>query len=99
MFFLERILNDFLQLVSKSRGEIKAQLSSSKELSQVEIENIQKELSENFTSKIKLNYKYDPTLIGGLIIQIGSIMIDTSIKSNWIHINRKFYSGENFYFF
>ena len=42
LFFLERILNNFLQLVSKSRGEIKAQLSSSKELSQVEIENIQK---------------------------------------------------------
>jgi len=79
--FLEKILNNFFQLVSKSRGEIKAQLSSSKELSQVEIENIQKQLSEDFTSKIILDYKYDPTLIGGLIIQVGSIMIDTSIKN------------------
>jgi len=64
LFFLEKILNNFLQ-----------------ELSQVEIENIQKQLSENFTSKIILDYKYDPTLIGGLIIQVGSIMIDTSIKN------------------
>ena len=81
LFFLGNILNSFLQLVSKSRGEIKATLSSSKKLSQVEIENIQKQLSENFTSKIKLDYKYDSTLIGGLIIQVGSIMIDTSIKN------------------
>ena len=81
LFFLEKILNNFLQLVSKSRGEIKAKLSSSKELSKSEIENIQKELSENFTSKIMLDYKYDPTLLGGLIIQVGSIMIDTSIKN------------------
>ena len=81
LFFLERILNNFLQLVSKSRGEIKVQLSSSKKLSPSELENIQKQLSENFTSKIKLDYKYDPTLIGGLIIQVGSIMIDTSIKN------------------
>ena len=81
LFFLEKILNNFLQLASKSRGEIKAKLSSSKELSQVEIENIQKQLSENFTSKIILDYKYDPTLIGGLIIQVGSIMIDASIKN------------------
>ena len=81
LFFLEKILNNFLQLMSKSRGEIKAKLSSSKELSQVEIENIQKQLSENFTSKIILDYKYDPTLIGGLIIRVGSIMIDTSIKN------------------
>ena len=54
LFFLEKILNNFLQLVSKSRGEVEAKLSSSKELSQAEIENIQKQLSENFTSKIKL---------------------------------------------
>ena len=81
LFFLEKILNNFLQLVSKNRGEIKANLSSSKELSQSEIKSIQTELSENFTSKIMLDYKYDPTLIGGLIIQVGSIMIDTSIKN------------------
>ena len=61
LFFLEKILNNFLQLVSKSRGEIRAKISSSKELSQAEIENIQKQLSENFTSKIILDYKYDPT--------------------------------------
>ena len=88
LFFLERILNNFLQLASKSRREIKAQLSSSKELSSSELENIQKELSENFTSKIKLDYKYDPTLIGGLIIQVGSIMIDTSIKNRLKRLER-----------
>ncbi len=88
LFFLERILNNFLQLVSKSRGEIKAQLNSSKKLSQIELENIQKELSKNFTSKLRLDYKYDPDLIGGLIIQVGSIMIDTSIKSRLKHLEK-----------
>ena len=58
-----------------------ARLISSKELSSNELENIQKELSENFASKIMLDYKYDPALIGGLIIQVESIMIDTSIKN------------------
>ena len=88
LFFLEKILNSFLRLVSKSKGEIQAQLNSSKELSPSELENIQKELSENFTSKIKLEYKYDPTLIGGLIIQVGSIMIDTSIKNRLKRLER-----------
>ena len=88
LFFLEKILNNFLQLISKSRGEIKAKLNSSKKLSQVEIENIQRQLSENFTSKIKLDYKHDPTLIGGLIIQVGSIMIDTSIKNRLKRLER-----------
>ena len=40
-----------------------------------------KELSKNFKSKIKLNYKYDQSLIGGLVVQVGSTMIDTSIKN------------------
>ena len=81
LFFLEKILNNFLNIISKNRGEIKAQLSSSQELSSSELQNIQRELTENFTSKIILEYKYDPSLIGGLIIQVGSIMIDASIKN------------------
>ena len=80
-FFLEKILKSFLDICSKKRGEIKAKLRSSKELNLSEIENIQKELSEDFTSKVKLDYTHDPSLIGGLIIQVGSIMIDTSIKN------------------
>ena len=28
-----------------------------------------------------IDYKYDPNLIGGLVIQVGSVMIDTSIKN------------------
>ena len=89
LFFIEKILINFLQIASKKRGEIKAQLSSSKELSPGELEKIQQELSENFASKIKLDYKYDSTLIGGLIIQIGSIMIDTSIKNKLKRLEMK----------
>ena len=44
-------------------------------------EKIKNELSENFTSSLKIDYKYDPNLIGGLIIKVGSIMVDTSIKT------------------
>ena len=62
---------------------MKAELISAKKLSDNEIDNIKNELSKNFTSKIKLNYKHDESLIGGLIVKIGSIMVDTSIKINY----------------
>ena len=42
---------------------------------------IQNDLSKNFKSSLNLDYTYDPDLIGGLIMQIGSVMIDTSIKT------------------
>ena len=80
-FFVEGILNKFNEICSEKRGELKAEIKSAKELSQIEIDNITEELSKNFKSKIKLNYKYDQSLIGGLVVQVGSTMIDTSIKN------------------
>ena len=81
LFFLEKITESFLSLVSKNKGELKAKLISSKELSLQEKQKIQKELSEDFKSPLDIEYQYDPDLIAGLILQIGSVMVDTSIKT------------------
>ena len=78
---MKNILRNFLDICSQKRGEIKAKLVAAKQLNENEVIKIKDELSKDFTKKIKLDYKYDPTLIGGLIIQVGSIMIDTSIKN------------------
>ena len=89
IFFVKKILDSFLRLCSKKRGEIKAELISAKELTDNEINSIKEELSKNFSSKIKLNYKNDPSLIGGLIVQVGSTMVDTSIKNKLQQIENR----------
>ena len=81
LFFIERILKSFVEICSRKRGELKAELKSAKNLSEDEIIKIRDELSKNFSSKIKLNYKHDESLIGGLVVQVGSTMVDTSIKN------------------
>ena len=81
LFYLSNIIESFLNLVSNSKGELKAKLISSKKLSQDEKKKIQKDLSKNFKSSLNLEYIYDSDLIAGLIIQIGSVMIDTSVKT------------------
>ena len=88
-FYVEKILKDFLTICSKNRGEISAKLIVAKELNENEINKIKDELSQNFGSKVKLNYNYDPDLIGGLIMQVESIMIDTSIKNKLQQIENK----------
>ena len=88
-FYIEKILNDFLTICSNSRGEIHAELSSAKELNENEVKNIKNELSNTYGSNIKLNHKHDPSLIGGLIIKVGSTMIDTSIKNKLQQIEKK----------
>ena len=81
IFFIKKIFESFLRLSSKKRGEIKASLISSKKLSQTDLDEISKDLSKSMGSTIIFDYSFDETLIGGLKIQLGSFMIDTSIKN------------------
>ena len=80
-FYVEQILKTFIEICSDKRGELKAKITSAKELSPEEINKIKEELSMNFKSKIRLDYTHDKSLIGGLVVQVGSTMIDTSIKN------------------
>ena len=89
LFFVQNILKNFVDLCSQKRGEVKAKLTAAKKLSSDEINKIKDDLSKDFTNKIKLEYKYDPKLIGGLIIQVGSVMIDTSIKTKLKQLENK----------
>ena len=88
-FYVEQILKSFIEICSKKRGELKAELKSAKKLSDNEISKITEELTQNFSSKIKLNYKHDESLIGGLIVQVESTMVDTSIKNKLKQIENK----------
>ncbi len=88
-FFIERILKSFIEICSQKRGELKAKLKSAKNLSNEEIIKITELLTKNFSSKIKLNYEHDESLIGGLVVQVGSTMVDTSIKNKLQQIENK----------
>ena len=54
-----------------------------------ELENISKDLSSSMGSTIKFDYKVDKELIGGLKLQVGSFMIDTSIKNKLKKIEQR----------
>ncbi len=81
IFFVKKITESFLRLCSKKRGEVKASLISSKQLSQKDLDEIRKDLSDSIGSTLIFDYKIDKELIGGLKLQLGSFMIDTSIKN------------------
>lgn len=81
IFFVENILKQYIKLSSEKRGEIVASLVSSKKISEDEIAKITKEFSDLIGSSINLNFKIDETLIGGLKLQVGSLLIDSSVKN------------------
>jgi len=88
-FYVDKILKSFVDTCSIKRGELKAELTSAKDLTENEVNSIKEELTKNFSSKIKLNYKHDASLIGGLIVQVGSTMVDTSIKNKLQQIENR----------
>jgi len=81
IFFFNAISKNFLLLASKKRGELKASVISSKNLTNDELKNLNLEISKSLGAIINLDYKVDENLIGGLKMQIGSLMVDTSLKN------------------
>ena len=81
IFFLDNIIEEFLKLISNKKGEISGHLISSKKIDDKTILDIEREISANIKNSIKLKSKVDESLIGGVVIQIGSLMIDSSIKN------------------
>jgi len=81
IFYLDKILEKFIKLSSKKKGIIDAILISSKELSQSEKDLINKEVSNAVNSNLEFSFKSDKKLISGVKIQVGSLLIDTSLSN------------------
>ena len=70
------VLND---LISESKNEITAEVVSAQSLSKGQVEKLSKSLKKNFGKDVKINATVDSNLIGGLVVKVGSRMIDTTI--------------------
>ena len=72
------VLND---LISANKNEITAEVVSAKSLSKGQVEKLAKSLKTNFGKEVKINASVDSSLIGGMIVKVGSRMIDTTIQA------------------
>ena len=78
---LSNILAAFDMLVAAHRGEVTAEVTSAFPLSETQIDEIRKQLKDRAGHSIKITAKVDPSILGGLIVRMGSQMIDSSIKT------------------
>lgn len=75
------IILQFKKINSEKRGDIAANVTSANELSEDEKNNITNQLKNTLGQKLSLNFNVDKEIIGGLIVKVGSKMIDTSIAN------------------
>ena len=79
--FLPDIAEEFQKLVDVQEGVVRASVVSAKELSTQETEDLRSLLHKRFARKVVLTVSVDPELVGGVVIRVGSLCFDGSIRS------------------
>jgi F-type H+-transporting ATPase subunit delta len=81
LFALLAMIQAFLAALARRRGEVTAQIAAAQPLSEAQLAALSEQLRRASGSRVSVDLQVDPTLIGGIIIKLGSRMIDASIKS------------------
>jgi F-type H+-transporting ATPase subunit delta len=71
----------FQALVAKSRGEVTAEVTSAEKLSAKQITELKAALKASIGSDVVLTTKIDASILGGLIVKVGSRMLDNSLQT------------------
>ena len=78
---LPSMVQSFAQLMASHRGEIAGEVISAHPMSASQLEVLRAQLKSAVGSDVQINAKVDASLLGGLIVKIGSRMIDSSLRT------------------
>jgi F-type H+-transporting ATPase subunit delta len=81
LFVLPQLVRALRAAIAQDKGEVAAEVVSAKALTKTQSDKLAKTLKERFGKTVTINATVDETLIGGLVVKVGSKMIDTSIRS------------------
>ncbi|TCP63065.1 ATP synthase F1 subcomplex delta subunit [Rhodovulum bhavnagarense] len=81
LFVLPQLVAALRMLIAEEKGEITAEVVSASPLSEAQKQKLAAALKVSAGKDVKINAAVDESLIGGLIVKLGSKMIDTSIRA------------------
>ncbi|RJL05319.1 F0F1 ATP synthase subunit delta [Paracoccus aestuarii] len=81
LFVLPQLIRALQDRIAQERGEVTAEVTSAVALSDDQQNRLKQTLAEKSGKTVKLNTRVDETLIGGMIVKLGSQMIDSSVRS------------------
>ncbi|HEY8963232.1 MAG TPA: F0F1 ATP synthase subunit delta [Alphaproteobacteria bacterium] len=90
---LPGILEAFRELLSAEAGEVQATVTSATKLDDKKVVDISAQISKKLGKNVQVQTNVDPSLIGGLVIRVGSTMIDDSIKTKLDRLQRRLQAG------
>lgn len=81
LFVLPQLVSQLQALIAQERGEMTVDVVSAVALTDDQQTRLRDTLAAKSGKKVKLNTRVDDTLIGGMIVKMGSQMIDSSVRS------------------
>ena len=81
LFVLPGLIAQLKALIADHRGEVTAEVTSARPLNDAQVADLAGTLKKNVGKDVSLKVTVDESLIGGLVVKVGSRMIDTSIRS------------------
>ena len=81
LFALADVIRDFGKLLARHRGEQSGEVTSAHALGDEQLAAIKKQLAGLLGTDVRLSTKIDPSLLGGLVVKVGSRMLDASLRT------------------
>jgi F-type H+-transporting ATPase subunit delta len=81
LFAAEDMIDTFRGLLARHRGEVAAEVQSAVALTDQQLAALKAKLKSTFGKDVRLDAKVDPSLLGGLVVKIGSRMFDSSLRT------------------
>jgi F-type H+-transporting ATPase subunit delta len=81
LFAVSDMVKSYRAIAAKDRGEISAEVASALPLSDAQMQALKDQLKAGVGKDVSISAKVDPSLLGGLVVKVGSKMIDSSLKT------------------
>jgi F-type H+-transporting ATPase subunit delta len=81
LFAVRDMIRGFKALVAKHKGEVTAQVTAAEKLNDARLNEIKAALKTVTGKDVQVDVQVDPAIIGGLIVKVGSRMVDSSLRT------------------
>ena len=81
IFALPEMAEAYLNELARRRGEVTAKVTSARDLTDKQRQQLEQALQSSIGGKVNIETSVDPSLIGGMVLRVGSRMIDNSLRS------------------
>jgi len=81
LFAVRDIIRAFRALTARHRGEVTAEVTTASALTPAQTKRLAAVLKSSIGSDVQIDTKLDPSLLGGLVVKVGSRMVDNSLKT------------------